>query len=386
MNRLSILLGALALLLLSSARAGLASDADAYQGLLEKSKRTLAQAIEVGRAACGEGVPFHAELEADKGRIVFSIDVARGAKTCNAVIDAADGTLVEKEVDEEDHSATVAAAKATLVSAIDAALAHLPGKAVEATLALVSGKAVFAVRIVAKGTLEVVQVDGVSGAVLVGAAGPVPAPEVRFTDAFHVASDEWTATGRNPWFVLEPGYVLELEGKDEGQHARLTITVLEEKRTIDGVETRVVEEREVHGGAVAEVSRNFFALSKRTNDVYYFGEEVDVYEGGKVVGHPGSWKSGERGAKFGLMMPGTPLLGARYHQEVAPGVALDRAEIVSLTDTIETPAGTLADCLRTAESTPLEPGKTEGKVYARGIGLVRDGVLRLTKPLPSTVN
>jgi hypothetical protein len=29
--------------------------------------------------------------------------------------------------------------------------------------------------------------------------------------------------------------------------------------------------------------------------------------------------SGEKGARFGLITPGTPLLGARYYQEIAPG-------------------------------------------------------------------
>src|SRR5437762_8506857 len=42
-----------------------------------------------------------------------------------------------------------------------------------------------------------------------------------------------------------------------------------------------------------------FALCKRTNSVYYFGEDVDIYKNGKIVGHEGSWLSGEKGAKFG---------------------------------------------------------------------------------------
>ncbi|MGQ0615229.1 MAG: hypothetical protein ACT4PV_15960 [Planctomycetaceae bacterium] len=138
-----------------------------------------------------------------------------------------------------------------------------------------------------------------------------------------------------------------------------------------------MEEREEEEGKLIEVSRNFFAISKRTNSVYYFGEEVDEYEDGKVVGHPGAWLSGKEGARFGLMMPGTHMLGTRYYQEVAPGVAMDRAEIVALADRVETQAGALAGCLRIEATTPLEEGKTESKSYAPGIGLVRDGPLRL---------
>jgi hypothetical protein len=70
---------------------------------------------------------------------------------------------------------------------------------------------------------------------------------------------------------------------------------------------------------------------------------------------------------------------AKYHQEIAPGVALDRAEVVSLTETIRTPAGEFKNCLKTEETTPLEPGVREFKYYARGVGLVQDGALKLVR-------
>jgi hypothetical protein len=196
-----------------------------------------------------------------------------------------------------------------------------------------------------------------------------------WTRDFAVEPDELVSTGRNPYFVLEPGYASVLEAGNE----RLVVTVLAETRKIDGVETRVVEERETKNGQVVEVSRNFYAISRRTNCVFYFGEEVDIYRGGKVVAHEGAWLSGADGARFGLMMPGLPLLGARYYQEIAPRVALDRAEIVSLGETVKTPAGEFRDALKVAETNPLEPGAREFKYYARGVGLIQDGSLKLVK-------
>jgi hypothetical protein len=148
---------------------------------------------------------------------------------------------------------------------------------------------------------------------------------------------------------------------------------------IEGIETRVVEERETEDGELVEVSRNYFAICNRTNSVIYFGEEVDIYEDGVIVGHEGEWLAGVDGARPGIIMPGTVLVGARYFQEVAPGVALDRAEIVSLTATVQTPAGRFTRCLRTRETTPLEPGEVEFKSYAPGIGLIQDEVLRLVR-------
>jgi hypothetical protein len=195
-----------------------------------------------------------------------------------------------------------------------------------------------------------------------------------WTSDFHLDQDELVSTGRNPYFVLEPGYTLVLEAGSE----RLTITVLNETRTIDKVETRIVEEREMKDGQLVEVSRNYFAISKRTNNVYYFGEDVDIYKAGKIASHEGAWLAGVNGARFGLMMPGSPTLRARYYQELAPGLAMDRAEIVSLSGVLKTPAGEFKEVLKIVETTPLERG-SEPKYYARGVGLLQDGTLKLVR-------
>lgn len=207
-------------------------------------------------------------------------------------------------------------------------------------------------------------------------SGDEPVAEDKsFTTEFAVEKGELSSTGRNPYFSLEPGHQLTYEDEDE----RLVITVLNETKVVDGVETRVIEERETKKGKLVEVSRNFFAISKRTNGVFYFGEEVDIYKNGKIVEHEGAWLSGEKGAKFGLMMPGQVLLGSKFYQEIAPKVAMDRAEIVSMSETIKTPAGEFKNCLKIQETTPLEPGHDEFKYYAPGIGLIQDGSLKLVK-------
>jgi len=195
-----------------------------------------------------------------------------------------------------------------------------------------------------------------------------------WTSSFKVEPDELVPTGRNPYFVLEPGHVLVLEGGG----VQLTVTVLNETKKVDGVETRVVEERETKDGQLFEVSRNYFAISRRNRDVFYFGEDVDMYKGGRVVSNTGAWLSGVNGS-FGMMMPGRVLLGARYYQEVAPKIAMDRATIVSVNETVETPAGTFRNCLKVKETSPLEPFITEYKYYAPGVGMVRDGALRLVE-------
>lgn len=200
-----------------------------------------------------------------------------------------------------------------------------------------------------------------------------------FTETFLEKDADLVSRGTNPFFVLEPGRRLVYEGIEDGEKVRLEVLVLEETKKVGDVETRVVEERETKDGKLEEVSRNYFAISKRTNSVYYFGEDVDVYEDGKVKGHPGAWLHGKDGAHYGLMMAGTVCLGARYVQEIAPKVAMDRAEVRSLTEAIDVPLGKFPACLVTEETSPLEPGSKSTKVYAPGLGIVRDGTLRLVE-------
>ena len=188
-----------------------------------------------------------------------------------------------------------------------------------------------------------------------------------YRDTFTVDRKLLGPTGSSTYFSLVPGTVRVYRDDEE----KVTITVLDETRVVDGVTTRVIEEREEEDGKLAEVSRNFFAIDASTGDVYYFGEEVDIYKHGKIANHGGAWLSGVDGARFGLIMPGRPVVGDRHYQEIAPGVAMDRAEVVSLDERIETPAGAFEHCLHVRETSPLEKGVSD-KWYAPGVGLIRD--------------
>lgn len=194
-------------------------------------------------------------------------------------------------------------------------------------------------------------------------------------EEFGISRCNLLTTGRNQYFVLEPGFQLMLEGGD----ASLQITVLDETKEVDGVVTRVVEEKEWKDGELYEISRNYFAMCEETKDVFYFGEDVEFYEDGRVVRRDGSWLAGTKGNRAGLMMPGAPKVKMKYYQEIAPGVAMDRAEIVSLSETCKTPAGTFGGCLKVKEGSAIEIFAKEYKYHAPGIGFVREEDLRLIK-------
>jgi hypothetical protein len=199
-----------------------------------------------------------------------------------------------------------------------------------------------------------------------------------FTEDFFIEECTFTSRGSNTYFVLEPGHQLVLEGFEGKEEVHLVITVLNETENVMGVKTRVVEEFETVDGELAEISRNYFALCKETGNLFYFGEDVDDYEDGVVVSHEGAWRAGEDGALPGVLVPGSPMLGARYFQEIAPDVAMDRAEVISLDAVVETPYGVFERCLETEETTPIEPNAKELKFYAPGVGLIVDGTLFLT--------
>jgi hypothetical protein len=164
-----------------------------------------------------------------------------------------------------------------------------------------------------------------------------------------------------------------LEGEEEdGEKLQVIMTVLDETKVVDGVETRVVEEKESEEGNLVEVSRNYFAICKPSNNAIYFGEDVDIYEDGKIVSHEGAWLAGQNGAKAGMIMPGRVEVGLKYYQEIAPGVAEDRAEIVSVNEVLATSVGNFEQVLKTEETNPLKPDEKEYKFYVPRIGLIQE--------------
>lgn len=193
-------------------------------------------------------------------------------------------------------------------------------------------------------------------------------------DTFSVNKAALASTGNNGYLPVQPGKVLKLaHGKD-----RLTVSILSSTRTVDGINAGVLEEREEKNGQLIEISHNYLATDPSTGDVYYFGEDVDNYRDGKIINHESAWLAGEKGARFGLMMPGKPNKGDKFYQEIAPKVALDRVEIVSVDETVKTPAGVFEHCVHLRETTSLESDVSH-KYYAPGIGMIKDDEFELAE-------
>ena len=165
-----------------------------------------------------------------------------------------------------------------------------------------------------------------------------------------------------------------LEGTEDGKQIRITRTVMPGKHktfTIAGqkVDALVVEDREYEDGVIAEIAIDYFAQDD-AGTVYYLGEEVDEYEGGKLKGHSGSWMFGKDTQIPGVQFPAHPKVGVRFKTEDVSKEINETDEVVSVSETVVTPAGTFKNCVKVRED--LADGTTEYKYYAPGVGVVRE--------------
>ena len=212
-------------------------------------------------------------------------------------------------------------------------------------------------------------------------SGPSPFKSTLDESICAPTAGPFSSTITNPWFPAAVGNQWQLEGTDQGKTVHLQITALNETELVAGVTTRVMEERETLDGALVEISRNFLAQTQ-DGSVCYYGEDVDIYENGAIVSHEGAWRAGVNNALPGIFMPASPAVGQKFVQEIAPGVAQDRVEVVAAGESVTVPFGTFTNTIRFKETSPLEPGVKSTKVFVESLGPIVDDEVRLTGKTP----
>jgi hypothetical protein len=186
------------------------------------------------------------------------------------------------------------------------------------------------------------------------------------TTTFNAANFSKSSTQiTNPLLPLIPGTTFLYTGQKDGQPQTNVVTVTNQTANILGVNTVVVHDTVYVNGKLFEKTTDWYAQDTQGN-VWYFGEST--FEVGS--GTSGSWKAGVNGALPGIVMLANPQVGNTYQQEFAAGVAQDMATVQSLNATFTVPFGTFTNALQTQESSPLEPGFTESKYYAPGVGFL----------------
>jgi hypothetical protein len=180
---------------------------------------------------------------------------------------------------------------------------------------------------------------------------------------------DFSTTIDNPYFSLTPGEELVYEGQTDDGLEHNVITITGETKEVMGVTTLVQRDRVWLDGELIEDTRDYFAQNSE-GDVWYFGEDVDNYEGGVIVDHGGSWLAGVDSAQPGIIMEAHPKPGDTYWEEFYAGVAEDMAKVESLHKKVSVPFGDFEDCLRTRNVSPLEPGVVEYKYYCTDVASV----------------
>ncbi|MEA2148879.1 MAG: hypothetical protein QOD69_709 [Solirubrobacteraceae bacterium] len=182
----------------------------------------------------------------------------------------------------------------------------------------------------------------------------------------------------NRWHPIVPAmqYVFEGEanrGQGERPH-RVVFTVTDLTKRIDGVDTRVLWDRDMGAGRLQEGELTFFAQDDDGN-VWNFGEYPEQYDArGRLKGAPDTWISGLAHAKAGILMRAGPRPGtSSYLQGNAPDIGFgDTAQVKAVGQHSCVPAGCYGDVLVIDETNPLEPGNGHQlKYYAPGVGNVR---------------
>jgi hypothetical protein len=207
------------------------------------------------------------------------------------------------------------------------------------------------------------------------AGGPPPSAPAASAASETLNPADFSTNITNPLFPLSSLRTIEFSGTQRDPDGgtvktRAVKQRLEKTDTIAGVTVAVLEVKEYEDDQLVEQTEDYFA-QHRDGSVWYFGERVNDYEDGKLVGHEGQWLAGEGNSKPGLYMPANPTVGQEFEQERAPGVAEDRSKVVELNVDVTVPAGKFTGCMKTEDFAPLDNVK-EFKHYCPRAGLVRE--------------
>ena len=173
----------------------------------------------------------------------------------------------------------------------------------------------------------------------------------------------------NPYFPLVPGKTFIYESHTSEGLTRDQFAVTHNTRVIAGVTCVEVHDSAFTNGALTEDTLDWFAQDKDGN-IWYFGENTHELEDGLITTIEGTFMAGVNGDKPGIVMKAHPAVGDFYRQEFSLGNAEDYAETLSLNESVTVPFGSFDHCLRSRETTPLEPDLLEDKFYAPGVGSV----------------
>jgi hypothetical protein len=189
----------------------------------------------------------------------------------------------------------------------------------------------------------------------------------------------------NPYFPLPVGRKLVYTGTKDGQSQTDTVTVTDRTKDILGITTTVVRDVARHHGELLEKTFDFYAQDDQ-GTVWYLGEDTTAFLPNGKTDTSGSFEAGVDDAQPGIIMEADPQIPDAYRQECFAGEAEDTAWVVATHGSTKVAYGDLHHVLTSLESTRVEPGAYDEKIYGIGIGIVRERALTGTSEFAQLVS
>lgn len=221
---------------------------------------------------------------------------------------------------------------------------------------------------------------------------PLLNPNKTFIDPDEIG----TTYDPNPYVNMTVGHTFVLRAGEDFEET-VIVHVTDEIREAAGyngepvlcrivVDAAVIAEPDGMGGIeweAEEVTDDYFAQTTNGN-VYYCGEISRNFKNDHLDNLDGSFFSGIKFAKAGVLMRQNPEAGQVDRQEYAIGEAEDVVKYKNLSAVPKTEEGgqnpndpafecigqEIGDCLKTKDSSALEPETTEFKYYLKDVGFV----------------
>jgi hypothetical protein len=217
---------------------------------------------------------------------------------------------------------------------------------------------------------------GVAHGSRISSTGPAATASATGTPPPLPSGREFAREVNNPWFPLKPGSVLTYRGESDGIPATDVFRITRRHKKILGIEATIVDDRVYTRGRLSERTTDYYAQDL-TGNVWYLGEDTATLKpNGKIESRSGTFRAGVKGARAGIFMPANPAVGAGGFQEYFPGHAQDQFVVLSLHTRVKTPAASSSEAMTTQETTALEPGVLDHKIYVRGFGTVREETIK----------
>jgi hypothetical protein len=174
----------------------------------------------------------------------------------------------------------------------------------------------------------------------------------------------------NSYLPFPVGRTLTYRGIKDGVSQTDVVHVTSDTRVLEGITAVAVSDIATHDGKLLEKTTDWYAQDKKGN-VWYLGERTAAYSHGHVD-RSGSWLAGVHDGEPGIVMKAHPQVPDAYRQEFLRGQAEDTAWIVNRGGSFKLPFTVVHNVVTSYEFTVLEPTVLDKKIYAPGLGIVRE--------------